>query len=119
MVWNRWDQSRSLATQITRHNATSSFQIVTSSAESQKGVNVVQQCPVENQKGAIAIDFEKRLLTPFFLKTHYSFGKKRKNFFLICRKCSTPSENTDKPTSTSFELRVFMYIAMYITYMEE
>ena len=29
----------------------------TSSAENQKGVNAVQQCSVENQKGAIAIDF--------------------------------------------------------------
>ena len=28
-----------------------------SSAESQKGLNVVQQCSVENQKGAIAIGF--------------------------------------------------------------
>ena len=28
-----------------------------SSAEDQKGVNAAQQCFVENQKGAIAIDF--------------------------------------------------------------
>ena len=26
-------------------------------AESQKGVNAVQRCSIENQKGAIAIDF--------------------------------------------------------------
>ena len=29
-------------------------------AESQKGFNAVQQCSIENQKGASAIDFEKR-----------------------------------------------------------
>ena len=28
-----------------------------SSAENQKGVNAVQRCSVENQKGAISIDF--------------------------------------------------------------
>ena len=27
------------------------------SAENQKGVNVVQRCSIENQKGAIALDF--------------------------------------------------------------
>ena len=30
---------------------------IISSAESQKGVNVVQQFPIENQKAAITIDF--------------------------------------------------------------
>ena len=30
------------------------------SAENQKGVNAVQQCSVENQNGAIAIDFVQR-----------------------------------------------------------
>ena len=27
------------------------------SAESQRGINAVQRCSIENQKGAIAIDF--------------------------------------------------------------
>ena len=31
-----------------------------SSAENQKGVNAVQQCSIENQKGTIAIDFVQR-----------------------------------------------------------
>ena len=30
------------------------------SAENQKGVNVVQRCSTENQKGGITIDFEQR-----------------------------------------------------------
>ena len=30
------------------------------STESQKGVNAVELCSVENQRGAIAIDFVKR-----------------------------------------------------------
>ena len=30
------------------------------SAEKQKGVNIVQQCSTENQKGGITIDFEQR-----------------------------------------------------------
>ena len=40
-----------------------------SSAESQKGVNAVQQCSVENQKGATAIDYEHLLIliAPFWL----------------------------------------------------
>ena len=31
-----------------------------SSAESQKGVDAFQRCSIENQKGAIAIDFVQR-----------------------------------------------------------
>ena len=31
-----------------------------SSAENQKGVNAVEGCSVENQKGAITIDFEQQ-----------------------------------------------------------
>ena len=30
-----------------------------SSAENQKGINTVKRCSIENQKGAIAIDFEQ------------------------------------------------------------
>ena len=32
-------------------------EIVTSSAENQKGINAAQQCSIENQKGTIATDF--------------------------------------------------------------
>ena len=48
------------------HNQTYCFYIaiivihilfIISSVESQKGVNVVQWCSIENQKGIIAIDF--------------------------------------------------------------
>ena len=33
---------------------------IISSAESQKGINAVQRCSIENQKGTIAIDFVQR-----------------------------------------------------------
>ena len=54
----------------------------TSRAESEKGINAVQQCSVRNQKGVIAIDFVQRMrpsgsqrnivgaaLAPFWLST--------------------------------------------------
>ena len=33
------------------------LELMLSSVESQKGINAVQQCSVENQKGAMIIDF--------------------------------------------------------------
>ena len=36
---------------------TTTIVISISSAENQKGINAVQRCSIENQKGTIAIDF--------------------------------------------------------------
>ena len=45
-----------------RHNSLAgpSERLRMSSAESQKGTNTVQRCSIENQKGAIAMDFVQR-----------------------------------------------------------
>ena len=36
------------------------WDFMVSLAESEKGVNAVQRCSIENQKGAIAVDFGQR-----------------------------------------------------------
>ena len=45
---------------------------VTISSEIQKGINAIQQCSIENQKGTIAIDFVQHAIAKDFVQQLYS-----------------------------------------------